>query len=215
MEFFKDIIDIFLHLDKHLNEVISDYGTLTYVILFLIIFVETGVVVMPFLPGDSLLFAAGGFAALGSLNIYVLLILLFIAAFLGDTLNYIIGRYLGPKLFSRDYKFIKRSHLDKTQEFYDKHGGKTIIYARFIPIVRTFAPFIAGIGKMKYSSFISFNIIGGALWIALFTLAGYFFANVPFIKKNFTLVILAIIFISILPPIFQYFKSRNQKLRPE
>jgi membrane-associated protein len=208
MEFIKDFIDIFLHLDKHLKEIIDNYGTLTYLILFLIIFIETGVVVMPFLPGDSLLFAAGAFAALGSLNVYLLILLLFIAAFLGDTLNYAIGKYVGPKVFSRDYRFIKREHLIKTHNFYEKYGAITIIIARFMPIIRTFAPFVAGIGTMKYSRFVSYNLIGGILWVGVFTFLGYKFGNHPYIKKNFTIVMFAIILISILPPIIQFIKKK-------
>lgn len=215
MEFIKEVLDFFLHLDKHLKEIIDNYGTLTYLILFLIIFVETGVVVMPILPGDSLLFAAGTFAALGSLNLFLLIILLFIAAFLGDTLNYAIGKYVGPKVFYRDYMLIKREHLVKTQQFYEKHGGKTIIFARFIPIIRTFAPFVAGIGNMKYSKFLSFNIIGGAIWVVLFTLAGYFFGTQEYVRKNFTYVIFAIILISILPPVFEFLRGRFQKTTPK
>ncbi|HYG39133.1 MAG TPA: DedA family protein [Cytophagales bacterium] len=215
MEFIKEVLDFFLHLDKHLNEIIIDYGTLTYLILFLIIFVETGIVVMPFLPGDSLLFAAGAFAALGSLNVFLLIILLFIAAVLGDTLNYAIGNYIGPRVFYRDYMLVKREHLVKTQQFYEKHGGKTIIFARFIPIIRTFAPFVAGIGKMTYSKFISFNIIGGALWILIFIWAGYFFGNLEIVRKNFTYVIFAIIILSILPPIIELLKEKFKKPVPK
>jgi membrane-associated protein len=213
MEFLQQIIDIFLHLDKHLTAITSNYGTWTYLILFLVIFVETGVVVMPFLPGDSLLFAAGALAAnpASELNVVLLMVLLFIAAFLGDTLNYSIGDYLGPRVFRRDYRFIKRAHLLRTQEFYDRHGGKTIIIARFIPIIRTFAPFVAGVGTMKYGRFISYNVIGGFLWVVAFTLLGFFFGNLPVVKKNFTLVIFAIIFLSILPPIFEYFKHKTSR----
>lgn len=211
MELLKEFIDFFLHLDKHLNEIIENYGALTYVILFLIIFVETGVVVMPFLPGDSLLFAAGIFAYSGSLDVFLLIILLFIAAVLGDTLNYAIGNYVGPKIFYRDYKFVKKSHLIKTQQFYEKHGGKTIIFARFIPIIRTFAPFVAGIGTMKYSKFISFNVIGGAIWVILFILAGYYFGSIPAVRQNFTYVIFAIIILSVLPPIVEILKERFKK----
>jgi membrane-associated protein len=213
MEFLQQIIDIFLHLDKHLTAITSNYGTWTYLILFLVIFVETGVVVMPFLPGDSLLFAAGALAAnpASELNVVLMMVLLFIAAFLGDTLNYTIGDYLGPRVFRRDYRFIKRAHLLRTQEFYDRHGGKTIIIARFIPIIRTFAPFVAGVGTMKYSRFISYNVIGGFLWVVAFTLLGFFFGNLPVVKKNFTLVIFAIIFLSILPPIFEYFKHKTSR----
>lgn len=210
MEFFSQIVDLFLHLDKYLTEIISQYGTWTYLILFLVIFVETGLVVMPFLPGDSLLFAAGALAANpeNGLNVVLLMALLFIAAVLGDTLNYTIGDYIGPKVFRRDYRFLKREYLLQTQAFYVKHGGKTIIFARFIPIIRTFAPFIAGVGTMKYSRFIMYNIVGGFAWIVAFTMIGYFFGNLPFVKKNFTLVIFAIIFISILPPIIEFLKQR-------
>lgn len=213
MEFFSTIIDLFLHLDKHLTQIISQYGTWTYLILFLVIFIETGVVVMPFLPGDSLLFAAGALAANpeNNLNVALLMLLLFIAAFLGDTLNYTIGDYLGPKVFRRDYRFLKREYLLQTQAFYDKHGGKTIIFARFIPIIRTFAPFVAGVGTMKYSKFISYNIIGGFLWVVAFTMIGYFFGNLPIVKKNFTLVIFAIILISVMPPIYEFLKHKFAK----
>ncbi|WP_207432985.1 DedA family protein [Sabulibacter ruber] len=211
MELLRQFIDLFLHLDQHLSQIISDYGTWTYAILFLIIFVETGVVVMPFLPGDSLLFAAGAFAATGVLNIWVLLVLLFIAAFLGDTLNYLIGDYFGPKVFRRDYRFLKREYLLKTQAFYEKHGGKTIIFARFIPIIRTFAPFVAGVGTMKYGKFLSYNIIGGLLWVVGFTVAGFVFGNIPAVKKNFSFVIFGIILISVIPPIIELVK---QKMSP-
>ncbi|MBO9701945.1 MAG: DedA family protein [Sporocytophaga sp.] len=207
----KGFIDLFLHLDQHLSQIITDYGFWTYLILFLIIFVETGLVIMPFLPGDSLLFAAGTFAALGSLNLGLLILLLFIAAFLGDTLNYFIGNFIGPKVFSKDYRFLKKEHLVKTQQFYEKHGGKTIIFARFMPIIRTFAPFIAGVGTMNYKKFISYNIIGGILWVAGFTLLGYLFGNIPTVKKNFTLVIFGIILLSITPPLIEYLKSKFSK----
>lgn len=207
----KGFIDLFLHLDQHLSQIITDYGFWTYLILFLIIFAETGLVIMPILPGDSLLFAAGTFAALGSLNLGLLILLLFIAAFLGDTLNYFIGNFIGPKVFSKDYRFLKKAHLVKTQQFYEKHGGKTIIFARFMPIIRTFAPFIAGVGTMNYKKFISYNIIGGILWIAGFTLLGYLFGNIPAVKKNFTLVIFGIILLSMTPPLIEYFKSKFSK----
>ncbi len=207
----KGFIDLFLHLDQHLNQIITDYGFWTYLILFMIIFVETGLVIMPFLPGDSLLFAAGTFAALGSLNLWLLIVLLFIAAFLGDTLNYFIGNFIGPKVFSKDYRFLKKEHLLKTQQFYEKHGGKTIIFARFMPIIRTFAPFIAGVGTMNYKKFLSYNIIGGILWIAGFTVLGYLFGNIPAVKKNFTLVIFGIILLSMTPPLIEYLRSKFQK----
>ncbi|MDQ3073338.1 MAG: DedA family protein [Bacteroidota bacterium] len=214
MEFLKEVLDIFLHLDKHLAYIIEEYGTLTYLILFLIIFVETGLVIMPFLPGDSLLFAAGAFAALGSLNIWLVIGLLIVAAITGDTVNYVIGKFVGPKVFYRDYRFLKRKYLLQTQAFYEKHGGKTIIFARFIPIIRTFAPFVAGIGNMNYSKFILFNIVGGVVWVVSLTWLGYQFSQYEFVKNNFKLVILAIIFLSILPPVIEggrhYYHSRRK-----
>ena len=209
------MLDFILHIDRYLNDIILQYGFATYLILFLIIFVETGLVIMPLLPGDSLLFAAGTFAFKGSLNIYYLIILLFIAAVLGDTLNYMIGKYLGPKVFSRDYKLIKRAHLEKTQAFYEKHGGKTIIFARFIPIVRTFAPFVAGIGNMDYRKFLSYNIIGGAVWVAGLTLLGYYFGQLEFVQKNFETVIIAIIILSILPPMIELIRQKFAKKSTE
>ncbi len=208
MHYFKELLDFILHIDRYLNDIILQYGFATYLILFLIIFVETGLVIMPLLPGDSLLFAAGTFAFKGSLNIYYLIILLFIAAVLGDTLNYMIGKYLGPKVFSRDYKLIKRAHLEKTQVFYEKHGGKTIIFARFIPIVRTFAPFVAGIGNMDYRKFLAYNIVGGAVWVAGLTLLGYYFGQLEFVQKNFETVIIAIIVLSILPPVVEVIRQK-------
>ena len=210
MEVIKFLIDFILHMDVHLNEIISNYGAWTYGILFFVIFMETGFVVTPFLPGDSLLFAAGTFAALGSLNPLYLFLLLTVAAILGDTVNYSIGKYIGPRAFSGDIKFLKQEHLDKTQEFYEKHGGKAIILARFIPIIRTFAPFVAGIGTMKYRKFIAYNVIGGIAWVAVFTFLGYFFGNIEFVKKNFELVIFAIIFISFIPPVLEVLKARKE-----
>lgn len=211
MDYIKNFIDLFLHLDKHLSEIITTYGTTTYFILFAIIFIETGLVIMPFLPGDSLLFAAGAFAAKGDLDVSILFILLLVAGIIGDTLNYHIGKYLGPKVFEQNYRFLKKEYLEKTQAFYDKHGGKTIIFARFIPIIRTFAPFVAGIGTMNYKKFIAYNIIGCIFWVGGFLLAGYFFGNIPAVKKNFTLVIFAIIFLSILPPILELAKAKFKK----
>jgi membrane-associated protein len=211
LEFINYIIDIFLHLDKHLNEIILQYGTLTYAILFGVIFAETGFVFTPFLPGDSLLFAAGTFAAAGSFNIHFLFILLSIAAILGDTTNYWIGNYFGPKVFEKNIRFLKKEHLEKTHKFYEKHGGKTIIIARFIPIIRTFAPFVAGVGAMTYSKFILFNIVGAVLWCALFVYGGYFFGNLSFVKNNFSMVIIAIIFLSILPGIIEFFRHKSAK----
>jgi len=210
MEIVSFLIDFVLHMDEHLAQIISDYGTWTYAILFLIIFMETGFVVTPFLPGDSLLFAAGTFAALGSLSPWVLFVLLVIAAILGDTINYWIGNYIGDRAFSGTIRWLKKEHLDRTHEFYEKHGGKTIILARFIPIIRTFAPFVAGVGSMTYRHFITYNILGGILWVAIFTFMGYYFGNLPFVKNNFELVIFAIIFISLLPPVFEYFKARRE-----
>ncbi len=213
MDFLTFAIDLFLHLDKHLAEIISRYGTWTYALLFFVIFVETGFVVTPFLPGDSLLFAAGTFAALGSLNIYLLVGLLMAAAILGDTANYWIGHTLGERAYQS--RWIKKEYLDRTHAFFEKHGGKTIFLARFVPIVRTFAPFVAGVGRMSYGYFISYNIFGGIVWVALFTFAGYFFGNIPLIKHNFSLVILAIIFISVLPMVVEFWRSRQEKKRAD
>ena len=209
MEFIKYLIDLFLHLDVHLHSIILQYGTLTYIILFMVIFGETGLVVVPFLPGDSLLFAAGTFAAKGSFNMHLLIILLAVAAILGDTVNYWIGHFIGPKIFEKEnIRFLKKEYLEKTHKFYEKYGGKTIIIARFVPIVRTFAPFVAGIGSMSYSKFILYNIIGGVIWVVLFTAAGFYFGNIPFVKNNFSIVILTIIFISILPGIIEFIRHK-------
>lgn len=210
MEVIKFLIDFILHMDVHLNEIISNYGAWTYGILSGVIFMETGFVVTPFLPGDSLLFAAGTFASLGSLNPFLLFGLLSTAAILGDTVNYHIGQYIGERAFSGEIKFLKQEYLEKTQEFYDKHGGKAIILARFVPIIRTFAPFVAGIGTMKYRKFITYNVVGGIIWVALFISLGFFFGNIPFVKKNFELVIFAIIFISFIPPVLEVFKARKE-----
>jgi membrane-associated protein len=208
MEVVTFLIDLFLHLDEYLDTIITQYGAWTYGILFLVIFVETGLVIMPFLPGDSLLFAAGTFAALGSLNIWTLAGLLMVAAVLGDTVNYSIGHYLGERAYN--IKWIKREYFDKTHAFFEKHGGKAIFLARFVPIVRTFAPFVAGIGKMSYGYFITYNFVGGITWVALFTLAGYFFGNIPFVRHNFEYVIIVIILISVLPMVFEWLKARNE-----
>jgi membrane-associated protein len=193
------LIDFVLHIDVHLGQIISAYGFMTYVILFVIIFIETGLVFTPFLPGDSLLFAAGAFAAIGSLNIVSVVILLILAAVLGDTCNYWIGHFFGDKLVSNPKVPIKKEHIEETQKFFDKYGGKTILLARFVPIVRTFAPFVAGIGKMSYKHFISYNVIGGVAWVSIASLAGYFFGNIPFVKKNFSLIIIGVVLISVLP----------------
>jgi membrane-associated protein len=215
MEFFYYIIDFIINIDKHLSELISAYGTLTYFILFAIIFAETGLVITPFLPGDSLLFAAGTFAALGSIDVYILFVLLCIAAIVGDTVNYWVGHYIGPRVFKENRRFIKKEYLERTHAFYEKHGGKTIIIARFIPIIRTFAPFVAGVGAMTYSKFILYNVSGGILWIGSFLFLGYFFGNIPFVRSNFSLVILAIIILSVLPGVFEYFrhKKSNKKIK--
>jgi membrane-associated protein len=215
MDLITTLIDLFLHLDEHLAVVIQQYGTWTYLLLFLIIFLETGVVVTPFLPGDSLIFAAGTFAGLGHMNIVLLFILLSLAAFLGDTANYWIGHFIGPKAFSGNVRFLKKEYMDRTHAFYEKHGGKTIILARFIPIVRTFAPFVAGVGRMSYWHFITYNIIGGVLWVALFCFLGYFFGNLQFVQNNFSLVVIAIILISVLPAVFEVLKERFRGPSPE
>jgi membrane-associated protein len=210
MEFISKLIDLFLHLDKHLNDVIGQYGSWTYLILFLIVFCETGFVVTPILPGDSLLFAAGAFAALGSLNVFWLFVLLSIAAIAGDTVNYWLGHWLGPKVFRRDnVRFLNKKHLDRTHAFYERYGGKTIIIARFIPIVRTFAPFVAGIGRMSYWRFIAYNVVGGVAWVAICVFAGYYFGNLDIVKKNFSLVIIAILLISVLPMLVEYIRHRE------
>ncbi|MBV6392423.1 MAG: Protein DedA [Anaerolineales bacterium] len=208
MDLIKSVLDLFLHLDEYLQTIITDYGAWTYGILFAVIFVETGLVIMPFLPGDSLLFAAGTFAALGSFNVWGLIGLLIVAAVLGDAVNYSIGHYLGDRAYN--IKWIKKEYLDKTHAFFEKHGGKAIFLARFVPIVRTFAPFVAGIGKMSYSYFATYNVVGGVTWVVLFTLLGYFFGNIPFVKKNFELVIIVIILVSVVPMIVEWWKHRQE-----
>jgi len=208
MEFITLAFDFLLHIDRYLSVIIQDFGAWSYLILFVVIFIETGLVVTPFLPGDSLLFAAGAFAALGAFNPVLLFVLMAIAAIAGDTLNYWIGHKIGPRVFSGEVRFLKKEYLDKTQAFYDKHGGKTIFLARFIPIVRTFAPFVAGVGRMRYGYFISYNIIGGIVWTGVCTFAGYFFGNLPFVKDNFSLVIVAIVIISVLPAVWEVAKAK-------
>jgi membrane-associated protein len=203
------LIKFILHIDKYLAGMITTYGVWVYGILFAVIFVETGLVVMPFLPGDSLLFAAGAFSALGSLNIFTTLLLLSLAAVLGDTVNYWIGHFFGEAMTKNPRIPIKKEHIEQTKKFFDKHGGKTIILARFVPIVRTFAPFVAGVGKMHYGNFISYNVIGGVSWVCLFTLAGFFFGNIPVVRENFTVVILAIIAISVLPMVWHAIKQKR------
>lgn len=209
IDFIKLVVDFILHIDTHLDAIIAAYGTWTYLVLFLIIFCETGLVVTPFLPGDSLLFAAGAFAARGSLNPVVLFFLLSLAAVLGDTVNYWIGRAIGPRVFNRPSRFINPKYLERTHRFYEKHGGKAIVFARFMPIIRTFAPFVAGIGTMEYKRFVFFNVAGGIAWIALFVFGGYYFGNLPAVEENFTFVIMAIIFLSVLPGVIEYLRSRR------
>lgn len=207
-----ELLDFILHVDAHLLEFITDYGVWIYAILFLIIFVETGLVVMPFLPGDSLLFAAGALAAsTGAMNPYILVILLFIAAVLGDTLNYHIGKFIGPRVFEIESRFINKKHLMYTQKFFEKHGGKTIIFARFVPFARTFAPFVAGAGHMNYKYFLSFNIIGAICWVGSFVILGFLFGNMPIVKDNFTHLIFGIIIISVLPGIIGFIRQKLKK----
>lgn len=205
------LIDFILNIDQHLVEFVTQYGLWIYGILFLIILVETGLVVMPFLPGDSLLFAAGALAATGAMDPWILVGLLFIAAVLGDTINYHIGKYIGPRVFEIDSRWINREYLNKTQSFFDKHGGKTIIFARFIPFARTFAPFVAGVSQMNYRYFISYNVIGGLCWVSSFIFLGYWFGNRPIVKDNFTYIIFAIIFISVLPAVIAFIRSKILK----
>jgi len=208
MEQLKFLFDLFLHLDEYMANIISRYGAWTYGILFLVIFMETGFVVTPFLPGDSLLFAAGTFASLGSMNVWLLIALLIAAAVGGDTVNYWIGHFMGDRAYS--VKWVKREYLERTHAFFEKHGGKTIFLARFVPIVRTFAPFVAGMGRMSYGYFFSYNVFGGIVWVLLFTLLGFFFGNIPFVQRNFEVVILAIIFISVLPAVWEAWKARRE-----
>jgi membrane-associated protein len=209
-----DLLNYLLHLDKHLQFILTEYGLWTYLILFLIIFCETGLVVTPFLPGDSLLFAVGSFAALGLLKLEWLFVMLVAAAIVGDTINYHIGSYVGPRAFSGHFRLLKKEHLTRTHRFFKKYGGKTIILARFIPIIRTFAPFVAGVGSMTYPRFLTYNVIGGVAWVTLFLLGGYFFGSLPFVRDNFTIVVLAIIGISLLPPVIEVMNNRFAKRSP-
>lgn len=211
MELLSQALDFFLHLDTHLADITSRYGTWTYAILFLIVFCETGLVVTPFLPGDSLLFAAGAISALGTLDPFLLAVLLVIAAIIGDTVNYWVGSWVGPRAFSGELRFLKKEYLDRTHAFYERHGGKTIILARFVPIIRTFAPFVAGVGAMTYSRFLLYNVVGAILWVGLFVPIGYFFGNLPQVKENFSLVILGIILLSVLPIVFEVVRGMRQK----
>jgi len=212
VEFLSKVIDFIVHLDTHLSDLIQTYGLWTYLILFVVIFCETGLVVTPFLPGDSLIFAAGTFAARGDLKVGWLFLVLAAAAVLGDTVNYWIGKIIGPKIFHKEKtRFFKKEYLDRTHEFYEKYGAETIIIARFVPIIRTFAPFVAGIGRMSYLKFISYNVIGGVGWVAIFTFGGYFFGNIPFVKNNFSIVIIAIILISLVPAVVEFLKHRKKR----
>jgi membrane-associated protein len=221
MDVIRNIIEWFinfvLHMDKQLPLIVKSIGMWSYLALFVVIFIETGVVVMPFLPGDSLLFAAGAVAAHGDsgLSIVLLHVFMAVAAVAGDTANYWIGRSLGPKVFTTESRWFKKAYLDRTHAFYQKHGGKTILLARFVPIIRTFAPFVAGIGQMSYGYFISYNVFGGILWTGLFLWTGYFFGGLPVVKENFSIVILAIILISLIPPVYEYLKARGSKPSPE
>lgn len=208
LEIIRTLIDFILHIDDHLVELVSTYGTETYLFLFLIIFVETGVVIMPFLPGDSLIFAGAALSANGSLNIFILFFVVFFAAVIGDTVNYHIGKAFGNKLLNWNNRFIKKEYIEKTSHFFERHGGKSIIIARFVPIIRTFAPFVAGIGKMHYLKFLSYNVVGAGLWVLLFCVAGFFFGNIPFVKDNFSIVIIAIILISLLPAVIGAIKAK-------
>ena len=214
MELLAQFLDLVLHLDKHLTVLIQTYGTWVYLILFLIIYCETGLVVTPFLPGDSLLFVAGALAGLGALDVHALFALLVVAAFAGDNTNYWIGRYIGPRIFKRQRsRFFNPAHLTRTQKFYEKHGGKTLVLARFLPIVRTFAPFVAGIGRMIYPKFMFFSFSGGVFWIGFFIYGGYYFGNIPFVKNNLSLFILGIIVLSITPGIIEFVRQKKGKAR--
>jgi membrane-associated protein len=209
MELITSLIDFIVHIDDHLQEIIRNYGGLTYLILFLIVFAETGLVVTPILPGDSLLFAAGTFAALGSLDPVLLTVLLVVAAVVGDGVNYWIGHWIGPKAFSGKVPWLRQDYLKRTEAFYEKHGGKTIILARFVPIVRTFAPFVAGVGRMQYGRFLAYNVVGAVLWVTLCVTAGYFFGNLPFVRENFSLVVLGIIGVSLIPLVIEWIRQRR------
>jgi membrane-associated protein len=210
MDLIEQIVDFVLHIDVYLSDIIAQYGAWTIAILFGIIFIETGVVVMPFLPGDSLLFAAGTFAARGSLNVWALLIFLSLAAILGDTVNYWIGHRVGAKAYTGEVKWVKQEHMQRTHAFFDKYGGKAIFLARFVPIVRTFAPFVAGISQMNYGFFLRWNVIGGITWVVTFTLLGFFFGNIPFVQEHFELVIIAIVVISVIPAVLEALKARRE-----
>ncbi len=210
MDYIRLAIDIVLHLDKYLSTIIENYGSLTYLLLFVIVFCETGLVVTPFLPGDSLLFAAGVFASMGKLNVAGIIVMLCAAAILGDTINYAVGRFLGPRIFrGENVRFLNKKHLDRTHEFFERYGSETIIIARFVPIVRTFAPFVAGMGSMSYPKFLTYNVLGGILWVNLLTLGGYMFANAPVVRDHFSFVVMAIIIISLLPGVYEFMRQRK------
>lgn len=211
LDFIAGAVDVFLHLDKYLAGIISQYGTLTYALLFFVVFMETGFVVTPFLPGDSLLFAGGALSVSSSLNIWLVYSLFLAAAILGDTVNYWLGNSLGPRVFDKYPKIFKKEYLDKTHEFYEKYGNKTIVLARFVPIVRTFAPFVAGVAKMSYPHFITYNLLGGFSWVTIFVWGGYFFGNLPFVQKNFHYVVFLIIILSVLPIFWEVYKSKSSK----
>ncbi len=212
MELLAQFVDILLHLDRYLGVFLHDYGTWIYLLLFLVVFAETGLVVTPFLPGDSLLFVTGALAATGGLDMGTLCALLIVAAILGDTVNYWIGDWFGLRLFNDpNARFLRREYLDRTHRFYERHGGKTIVIARFVPIIRTFAPFVAGVGEMTYRKFLMYNVLGALLWVLSFVFAGYYFGNLPFVKKNLTLVILVIIVLSIMPGVIEYLRHRRER----
>ena len=215
MDILNRLVDMLLHLELYLGQIIQQYGAMTYILLFIVIFAETGFVITPFLPGDSLIFAAGTFAARDWLNPILLFVSISLAAILGDTVNYWIGHAIGSRAYSGEVKWIKKEYLDRTHAFFEKYGGKTIILARFVPIVRTFAPFVAGIGEMTYGHFITYNVVGGILWVSLFLGLGYFFGNIPFVQKNFELVIVAIILISVVPAIYEIVKAKMEKKSEE
>ncbi len=213
MEFVHGVIDFIIHIDHHLDAIITSYGALTYGILFLIVLCETGLVVTPFLPGDSLLFAAGAFAGKGSLSVFILLVLFSIAAIVGDGINFGVGHFIGRRVFSWNSRWIKREHLEATNRYFDRHGGKSILFARFIPVMRTFVPFVAGVGKMSYMHFLFYNVFGGLLWVFLFVGGGYFFGSLPFVEKNFSLVILVIIVASLTPALIHWLRSHLNRVR--
>jgi len=211
MENLKHLIDIFLHLDAYLEQIIAQFGMVTYVLLFMVIFAETGFVVTPFLPGDSLIFAAGSFAAKGLLDPTILFVTLALAAVVGDTVNYWVGHYVGERAYTGEIRWLKKEYLDRTHAFFQKHGGKAIFLARFVPIVRTFAPFVAGVGEMDYKYFFSYNVFGGIVWVGVFLCAGYFFGNIPVVQANFELVIVVILLISVVPVFWELLRAKREK----